>query len=92
MSIKTYTHQEAMEKSWPHGRILAEVMEAVAGTKKESKRLEALRLSLKKIREVIAATCDHPLNRLVIDEVVAETAWSVRCTTCDLILRTHVRN
>lgn len=107
MSKRIYTYTEAMEKSWPHGRILVGLMEGIAGIKQEPTQLKSLRLALEKLDKQIIAlrvkwdqldseilrSCAHPLDRLSVEETVVDnkTKWVVCCTTCRQDIREHTR-
>jgi hypothetical protein len=104
---KTTSYQEAMERSWPQGGFLVELMNGV-NPKSEDTALKALRLGKEKLdtqierlgksRENIYAEivriCSHPAEALCVEEMQLDSVhrFEVWCTTCDKILRTHVRN
>lgn len=109
MSKRIYSYAEALEKSWPHGRVLVGLIEGVAGPKKEPMQLKSLRLAMEKLDKELTAlrikwdkidteilrSCEHPLDRLVVEEsggsVGTFTKWIVRCTTCRQDIRQHTR-
>ena len=107
MSKRIYSYAQALEKSWPHGRILVGLMEGVLGPKTETMQLRSLRLAMEKLDKDMLAlrvtwdkidteilrSCAHPLDRLTVEETVEnnKTKWVVTCTTCRQDIRQHTR-